>query len=364
MPTGAGAPNCVAVQKTGNLLAVSQIGLNQIILFDKLTGLPIPGAFGLISTPSPLTIRWSPDGKTLWSTSGNDVTGWQLNGSAWAPVSVLHGTSEVKSIAVNPADGSVAILYGGTDQQVRAYTPGGTWLYTVGAHGGYASGPAVNDTKFQVAPLAKSNTGGIGFQDDGKLWILDDGDQRVLRFPVHRHLAAARKDAVVCMLNGYMLAVDPNNPDRMVAEGYLEFRRDYTKPLSAGIGEAWTLVNNWGYGYKGWGGTTNSKDGMIAITTATNGHTYGVFWPSSFPYPHMVDLRDSGLQDLGSLQREFEQLDKNMQNLWYCRIPTPQHARDDRSEVGVYRVRCQQPPYVGAGSGVRLHAQYARAAFL
>jgi len=317
MPAGTGGPNSVAVQKNGNLLAISQVGLNQVDFVDKLTGLPIPGPQGVLTFPSVLTVRWSPDDQTLWTSSGANVTGWQFVNNAWTVVATLHGTSEVKTFAVNPTDGSIAILYGGSDQQVRAYTPGGTWLYSIGARGGYAKGPAVNDTKFMVAPLNKWINGGLSFQNDGKLWVMDDGNMRILRFPVHRHLADARKDAMVCMLNGYMLAVDPNNPNRMVAEGYLEFQRDYTEPLYRGAGIAWTLTKNWGQGWMGWGGTNQSKDGIIDTVTASNGRIYAMFWPSLYPYPHIAELTSNGVRDIEQMPSEFEHIDKNMNRSYW-----------------------------------------------
>ncbi|MHB8636585.1 MAG: hypothetical protein ACYC96_08945 [Fimbriimonadaceae bacterium] len=315
MPTGTGGPNSLAVQKNGNLLAVSQVQLNQVDFFDKLTGVPVSGPMGALTVPTPLAVRWSPDEQTLWVASGTNVTGWQYVNGAWALATTIHGTSEVKSFAVNPADGSLAILYGGTDQQVRAYTPGGTWLYSIGSRGGYASGPAVNDTKFMIAPLAKWITGGVGFEDDGKLWILDDGNSRLLRFPVHKHLAYARKDAIVCMVNTHMLAVDPNNPTRMITEGYMEFQRDYSQPLSAGNGVAWKLVNNWGYGFNSWLGLANTKDGVIDMVTASNGHTYAMFWPAIYPWPHIVELTSKGVRDIAALSWWNQHLDKNM-NIW------------------------------------------------
>ena len=40
--------------------------------------------------------------------------------------------------------------------------------------------------------------------------------------------------------HSYMACVDQNNPSRIFNQ-FLEFKVDYTKPLS----QAWTLVNNW-----------------------------------------------------------------------------------------------------------------------
>ena len=311
-----GSPASLAVQTKGPILAIDQ-GAGQVGLFNKLTGLPLSGAQSTLPVTGVTTVRWSADEATLWVAVGSNVTGWQFVGNTWTAINTIPGASPVKSFAVNPADGSVAILYAGSDQQVRAYTPGGTWLYTVGSRGGYLNGPTVNDTKFMIGPInpaVYSLQGGVAFQSDGELWILDGGNQRVLRFPVHKHLAVARKNAEVRQINSYMLAVDPNNPARVIS-GYLEFERDYTQPLSAGNGLAWKLVNNWGYGYLFQGLST--QDGITEVVSGSNGRVYAQFEPATWLSPHVVELTPSGVRDIAAIAAPYEHayLDAQM-NLW------------------------------------------------
>ena len=312
---GTVSPTSIAVQKTGNLLAVAQYSSGLVQIFDKLGGNPIPGAESQLHIPGIMAIRWSPDGSTLWTAAGSTVTGWQWNGTAWTSVQTLSGTSAIKSFAVNPQDGSLAILYGGTDQQLRGYTPSGTWLYSVGSKGGYASGIAVNDTKFMIPPdyFNGEQLGcGVGFQNDGKVWIVDIGNSRMLRFPVHKHLADARKDAQIAMITGYQLAVDKNNASRLFV-GYREYQRDFTQPLSRGEGVAWKLVNNYGYGYFGRDAAVSTGDGFTQVVTAKNGHTYGVLLPAdTLVYnAHYVELTPSGIRDTG-IVAGFKYLESDM----------------------------------------------------
>lgn len=307
----------LAVQTNGTALAVGQYSNGQIQLFDKLGGQPLSGPQFTFTVPGLIAMKWSADENTLWTATGNNVLGWQYNGTAWTQVASINGTQPVKSFAVNPTDGSLGILYGGTDQQLRGYTPQGTWLYTVGSRGGYASGPAVNDTKFMIPPDFNNGEqfgGGVGFENDGKVWIIDNGDSRMLRFPVHKHLAAARKDALFSMVTGYQLAVDKNNPARLFT-GYLEFSRDYTKALNQGAGLSWTLTNNWGYGYWQRNSAKSTIDGLTQVVTASNGHTYAILQPADTPPwgSYIAELRPSGLRNINWLG--WFSIDANM-SLW------------------------------------------------
>ncbi|HLK14708.1 MAG TPA: hypothetical protein VKT78_07885, partial [Fimbriimonadaceae bacterium] len=296
------APSSIAVQKSGAALAVAQNGTGLIQLFDKRGGQPLPGGAGSFNEPGVVAIRWSTDERTLWTAAGNNVDGWQFTGSSWSKVTTIPGTNPVHSFAVNPADGSLGVLYGGTDQQLRAFTPQGTWLYSIGSRGGYKSSPTVNDTKFMIPPdyfNGELMGGGVCYEDDGKVWIEDFGNSRLMRYPVSRHLSSARKDALVSLITGYMGAVDKNNSSRIFI-GYMEFNRNYTYPLSAGPGVAWTLVNNWGYGYWMRDTVTSTVDGITNVVTASNGHTYAIMQPADCaPWQqHLVELTSSGARDI------------------------------------------------------------------
>ncbi len=228
----------------------------------------------------------------------------------------------MRSIAVNPKDGSIAILYSGTDQQVRAYSPSGTFLYQIGARGGYVSGPDVNDNKFMIPPDTGGTydnsavAGGLGFQSNGELWVVDRGNERAFRFPVSRHMGVPRKDALVCMANPVSLAVDPNNPTRIIGN-YLEYSRDFSIPLmgTGSSSSSWTLVKNWGFPYSQLPIVQNSVNGITQMLTASNGHTYGVSLPSSSHQQDLVELTPTGIRDIGPYNDESFQSDFSSWNI-------------------------------------------------
>ena len=78
--------------------------------------------------------------------------------------------------------------------------------------------------------------------------------------------------------HSYIACVDQNNPSRVFNE-FLEFSVDYTQPL----GQSWTLVNNWQVNvdpaHISW------NEGIIEVTTFTNGRTYALIDNNNFNPP-------------------------------------------------------------------------------
>jgi len=163
----------LAVQATGNILAVSHGALNQVRLFDKTTG----ASDGTISITAPVKVGFAPNGD-LWVTSGTTVQRFVAAtlGTTNTPVTTISGFSSALAVSVNPSNNDIVLVAdGGSSQQIKAYTSTGTSLWTYGTAGGYTTGPAVTNSKFwftnyaasiryPVAPLATASLPGVSIR--------------------------------------------------------------------------------------------------------------------------------------------------------------------------------------------------------
>jgi sugar lactone lactonase YvrE len=288
-------PTSLAVQKHGKLLAVAEIGEGRVVFFDKLTGQH--EAIDPIPMMDVTCVRWSQDDSTLWVAASGDVQAYRWVNGAWSKGTTISNDQPVKAFAVNPNDGSLAILYGGTDQQLRAFSPHGKLIYAIGQKGGYASDPTVQPDKFMIldgSPKFTAMGGGVAFEPTGKLWIIDSGNQRAIRFNTDHAY-----DTQVRMVTGYSVTVDPKDTSRVFANGYLEFERDWNVPLRPGLDQGWKLVRNWGYGFVSFRLPARTTDGLTHVVTASNGKTYGVLEAASQPGRQIVELAATGLRPIG-----------------------------------------------------------------
>ncbi len=251
----------LAVQSNGQFLAIAVRPDNLVYLLDKKTGATLKS----FSVSNPGRLSFSPNG-SLWVISGNSVIGYtNLNGSpvaAWT----IPNFSEPLAIAVNPADPNLIIVAdGGGSQQLKAFNSSGTPLWTYGLPGGYqTNGPAVTTNKFWFYDGEEDGTF-VSFGPDGTFWVGDGGNHRSLHFSTSLNYI----EQIMSQPHSYMTCVDQNNPNR-VFDQFLEFRVDYTKPLSQG----WTLVNNWKANLDACHISWN--EGLREVTTFTNGRTYAL----------------------------------------------------------------------------------------
>jgi hypothetical protein len=246
------AASGLAVQQSGNLLAVSHQGQNQVRLFNKTTGL----AVSTLSVTSPGQVAFAPSGD-LWVLSGTTVVRYTNLSSTPTVATTISGFSAPLAVAVNPSNSDIVLVAdGGASQQVKCYNASGMSQWTLGQSGGYANGVNVTTGKFLFLCYDNNYAPNIGngvpltylaFQGDGSFWVGDPGNCRMLHFSSGR----SYQGQVAYLPDRQNMTADPNNPAR-VFSGYLEFQVDYTKPLLPGDPDttlggngSWQLVRNW-----------------------------------------------------------------------------------------------------------------------
>jgi hypothetical protein len=187
----------------------------------------------------------------------------------------IGGFSGAVTVDISPDGATLLVADGGASQQVKAFnTSDGSvkaaWGIsgTLGVAGGYATGPAVTNTKFQFKSMIGFATGTPFVRyvpADGSFWLGDPGNCRCLHFSAGN--APTYIEQIAFIPAFYACAVCYNDPTRVFVQ-YLEFKIDYTKPLAAGNG-SWTLVNNWAEGI-----LFDQYAAMRYVITASNGRTY------------------------------------------------------------------------------------------
>lgn len=294
-------PTGIAVQQSGNVLAVAHGGLNLVRLFHKTTG----ASLGSISvTMSGNASKYNQISMTaggdLWVISGSSVVRY-TNLSSTPSLAATISSGLVSPLAVS-AEGSsvdaggVWVADGGASQQLRHFTSAGAAGSasgdTKGDAGGYASSPAVSDTKlcFKVAGGERT---ALAAESDGSLWVGDTCNNRMLRFAAGA-TTAGTKVAYLPMV--YASTVDHGNPSCVYAN-FLQFCNtvNRTDALVAG-GTAWPLVKNWLPSLPA-GVTDSSRDnsgfgGFTVVETLSNSRTYGLVTVGNVQ--KLVELPSSG----------------------------------------------------------------------
>jgi hypothetical protein len=294
-------PTGIAVQQSGNVLAVAHGGLNLVRLFSKTTG----ASLGSISVPmSGNASKYN----QISMTAAGDL--WVISGSAVVRYTDLSGTPSqaavISSGLLSPlalsAEGSsvdaggVWVADGGASQQLKHFTSSGTAGSasgdTKGDAGGYASSPAVSDTKlcFKVAGGERT---ALAAESDGSLWVGDTCNNRMLRFAPASTTAGTKVSYLPLV---YASTVDHGNPSCVYAN-FLQFCNtvNRTDALVAG-GAAWPLVKNWLPSLPE-GVVDSSRDnsgfgGFTTVQTLSNTRTYGLV--SVGAVQKLVELPASG----------------------------------------------------------------------
>jgi hypothetical protein len=295
----------LAVEQTGDILAVSHGSNNSVALYNKVTG----ASLGMLTDGSRLSnpggVAFAPlasgaAAQDLWVTSGTSVLHYVNIGTDAAPnyqySSAITGLAAPRALAINPVNnttGEVVVADGGSSQQVKAFNYAGGSLWTYGQLGGYdpstGPSPAVADNKLYLDNTAGS--GGtlslyadftfLAFQPNGtSLWVGDDGDSRSLQL-TDTGTSATYSGQISYIESFYATAVDPvvnsNGTLRVFADS-LEYQFNPNVALQAGDPNAsggdgsWTLVNNW---------NSALPSNLIGSTpqdveTLSNGRTYAL----------------------------------------------------------------------------------------
>jgi hypothetical protein len=294
-------PTGIAVQTTGNLLAVSHGASSTwpsediIRLFDKTSG-ALRGSI-IISNPQRLAFASNGD---LWAISGNSVVLISSVGNQNIVTLPLQGLSAPLAIAVDSSTNDLLVADGGQAQQVKRFSSGGQLLSTYGNLGGYTDcDPTVTKSRLFLDATAGSGyttTTFLAIQSDSSFWVSDPGNARVL------HISSQGQyiEQISFLRYLYHIAVDHNNPSRVFAD-LLEYSVDYTKPLTPGDPDpkvggngSWSLVKNW------YVCVPSKYYAFYSVQTFGNGRTYGESPNldrrdvSNYPLPELVELPESG----------------------------------------------------------------------
>ena len=268
----------LAVQKTGNVLAVAHDTLDVIKLYDKTTGQPL----GTIPAVDVREIDFAPNGDLWGIHSTGSVSRWTGVGSTNLLVTTLTGLANPLSVAVHPSnDDMVYVADGGTSQQLKAFNRTGTLLWTFGVNGGYGTGSnIVQPTSATTARFDFKHGTYITAFTDGTLWIRDSGNYRNLHINPQPGAATPYIRQLMWM-SPYIVGCDPNTPQRLFSN-WLEFQVDYTKPLLAGDPDApggngsWKLVRNWERALLPNIPLNATGSGFRSIVRLTNNRTYAL----------------------------------------------------------------------------------------
>ena len=300
----------IAVQPAQqNLLFASYPADNRIYIYNKSNFTPYSTPYlsgAALGWNSPQSIATTPDGD-LWVTSKNTASGqWQVvRYTNFAGTPTLQATA---SGFVNPLgiavsiDGNKTLMVAdgesGTSisQQIKAYTPAGASLWTLGQAGGYAAnGSTITNDKFILQGM-------IAPQADGSFWITDLAtENRTMHFSAARTFIED-----IQYTRSYVAAGDQNNATR-VFQNFVEYQIDYSKPYTQNQG--WTPLKNWSYlgtknllPFSNYGGS----QGFKVLATLSNGRTYALVDapvisgnPADNFRLRMVELTAAGLRDTG-----------------------------------------------------------------
>jgi hypothetical protein len=319
------ASNGIAVQKTGNILAVSHTAANQIVLFDKTTGATLQ----IESIPSPGRLAFEPDG-SLWAISGATVVNISGVGGSNKIVTTLTPLVAPLTVAVDPVTSNVLVADGGSSQQVKTFNENGVLLSTYGDLGGYTDcSPTVTKTRLWL-----DNTAGMGYTKqtllavapDSSYWVGDPGNARIL------HISSTGKyiEEISFLRYLYYVAIDHTNPTRVFADA-LEFAVNYSVPIVPGDGGAgsWSLARNWAAcvpaSYTGQFGFRFAQ-----VQTLPNGLTYGLLYnyvaATNQAYNELVQFPATGPlvrsgQFLSPTGWKFQFFDHSGNLAWWSFIP-------------------------------------------
>lgn len=280
-------PSGMAVQTKGKFLFISHNLLNEIHVLDKSSGQLIK--IIQINQPRYLCVDALDN---LWIISGSkklERHGVNPDGTLTSVQVSINNLQEPLAMGVSPNNHLIVVSDGGNSQQIKAFANGnGKQIWVLGKTGGYKTDPAIETDKFYFRDSSTDILTGsfIAFQNDSSFWFGDPGNERILHFDASLNFI----EQIMSMPKTYSIRVDPNNPER-VFNDFLEFRVDYSKPLSARNG-SWTAVKNWRAGvapqYFG------SYQVLRNVITLKNGRTYAFLENKSSEIYELVELPVSG----------------------------------------------------------------------
>lgn len=307
------APEAVAVQNDGSILAVAYPTASTINFFNKVTGEPYGTALAMTS---PTSMGFTKAG--LWVISGSTIYLVEDPGGANTLTTPLSNLSNPLFLTTNKINNHVYVLDGGTAQQAKEFDISHKLIRSYGQSGGYSDfNPTITNTKLLLDATATKGTptplgAWIAVSPTGEWWICDAGNAgRIL------HISSSNSyiDQIQFQPETYTVGIGQSAPTRLF-RGTIEYVIDYTKPLLPGDPSAasgngsWKMVRNWSVGAEGAHGSPAAsygplpKFGLQNVELLRNGHYYGhLMTPEKTLYE--VELPASGTVPLRFIKTLF-----------------------------------------------------------
>ncbi len=270
----------ICVQNTGNFLFVARSGINQVQVVDKRVS---SGATLQTLTFSGIKGMVCDDNGHLFLSYANLVKRFNINTDGTLTDSGISfsGLTTPGTLGISPDFATLAIADDATNQTKFYNTSNGTATGNIlGEGGSFATNPYATADRFYHIDY-------IAYQPDGKIWIGDTGNARVVLLQAD----GTYVNQITNVPSSYNVTVDPNNPIR-VFNNLLEYERDYSKPLDNGTNGSWKLKANWKAGFTG---SYDTYAGFNYVVTLNNGKTYGKVYSTGIGYS-LVELTPTGLR--------------------------------------------------------------------
>jgi hypothetical protein len=295
----ANGPSGIAVQPGGNYLFVAHKNLNEIRVFDKITGTAVTS----FAVTAPGRMACTGDNAGLWAicTEGGArvIRRFEIDSGGNLTLGpVITALTDPLSLAVSPNNATVTVADGVTNQlhgyaNVSSGTPTVQW--TLGTAGGYsaANGPNVTNTKFFMIDPEGGFRTYVTYQPDGSLWLSDPGNNRYLHFSSAR----AYVGQIAFLRRNYASTICIGDHTRVFAQGWLEYA---VPTYSDNAKNDWTLVRNWMAGLpEGFthGGTSS---GLGAVVKLSNGRVYGTARNDDTGMREVLELTATGIRQTGT----------------------------------------------------------------
>ena len=280
--SGSTNPTNIAVQRSGNILAVAH-GASLIRLFDKRAGTSLGT---ITSIANPTWMAFNSEG--LWVVSNGGLYLVSNVGGTNTVSQPITGFSNVVSVGTNGATNSIFVLDGGTHQQMFEYAvTTHALMRTYGDVGGYSNcDPTVSKTKLMLDTTY--STGGstpyrawVRVDDNDNVWLADTGTgYRILHIsPSNQYV-----ERLMYQRPSYQARISHTMPTRLLSF-FWEYSVDYTKPLLPGDPDpalggngSWELVKNWNVcAGATTAGVTGAGAGAQAFEQLSNGNAYAAY---------------------------------------------------------------------------------------
>jgi hypothetical protein len=308
----------IAVQQSGNILAVAHGVTGVIKLFNKRSGASL-GTVPSVHIPT-ITLNFTPMAFTsegLWYVSDGAL--YLITGLPGSPVITqpIAGPpfSYVAAIGSNPTTNGLYVADGGTNQQIYEYAVSThSLIRTLGVAGGYNDcNPTITHTRLMLDDSATLGTNGLGTYPnfhyvfvqadaDDDLWVEDMQGRRVQHFDKNN----AYVNQILNYRPSYYPAVSETMPNRLFI-GMLEYTINYGVPNlpgdpdpAVGGNGSWVLSKDWqvcalgAHGSPSLPNNTQDSYSFQSVEQLSNGRAYAQLFTHSGAFRNIFELPTNG----------------------------------------------------------------------